>query len=242
MSKILNRLLKIAETMYDSGEDVSKICHNIDAFIKKHGHYVPENNGKVPNPLRRNMDYAPWEHSPYFGSMTEFMEKFPGGIKDWLKWRKETESDRYNMFSNASEEFEPTEKDIEEAEEELNNITPEERKTAEKLLERMLELGLITKDEAKDYMKNKAIELMQKQHDKKAHYIPEGKDDVPNLGENEQPLYSDHGLEKFKSIKEFLKNYRKEGHSADDAALRAVKDMVDYWKLLLKGKKRRGKK
>ena len=61
--------------------------------------------------------------------------------------------------------------------------------------------------------------------------------------EKEQPLYSDRGLEKFKSIQDFLKQYHQEGQSADDAARKAVEDMISYWKLLRKSKKRRkGKK
>ena len=34
--------------------------------------------------LKYNLDYSPEEESPYFGSVGEFLEKYPGGIGDWL--------------------------------------------------------------------------------------------------------------------------------------------------------------
>ena len=105
MSDTFSRLLKIAEIMSDDGdiEGFNSICATLSAFIKKHSlikiaHFVPENDGITPNPLRRNMDYAGWEHSPYYGSVSDFLKRFPGGIRDWVKWRNSTEKERYLMW------------------------------------------------------------------------------------------------------------------------------------------------
>jgi hypothetical protein len=100
----LLRFLKLADTL-DKNKDAAglqSLCVQFDAFLQKHGHYVPENDGSTPNPWRRNMDYAGWENSPYFGSIAEFMEKFPGGIRDWIEWRRETQTDRNKKWSEFS--------------------------------------------------------------------------------------------------------------------------------------------
>lgn len=87
--KTLLRFLKLADTMdKENDENGLKILNtHFGAFIKKHSHYVPDNSN-TPNPWRRNMDYSKWDNSPYFGSVSEFMKKFPGGIKDWIEWRR----------------------------------------------------------------------------------------------------------------------------------------------------------
>lgn len=66
-----------------------------------------------------------------------------------------------------------------------------------------------------------------------AHYVPEGKDDVAKLGDKEPKIWSDHP--KWKSIAEFLEAHREHfGQDADDAALKAARDFVKYWKLTTK--------
>ena len=96
------------------------------------------------------------------------------------------------------------------------------------------------KEEVKEFISKNLGEKHVEAADKAAHYEPVGGDDVAKF-EKEPHIYSDEGLKKFKSIKEFLSAYR--GQDADDgsAALKAVKDILNYWKLLLKGKKRRKK-
>jgi hypothetical protein len=104
MSNSFTRILKLADAFDASGdmEGLARLCVQFDAYIKKCAHYAPINDGTTPNPLRLNMDYSGWENSPYYGSMSEFMEKFPGGIPDWLKWRKETQKERFLMWSKTS--------------------------------------------------------------------------------------------------------------------------------------------
>ena len=62
-----------------------------------------------------------------------------------------------------------------------------------------------------------------------AHFVPEGGDDVSKLGDEEPKLWSDEP--KWESIDEFLKAHRKHyGQDADDAALKAARDFVRYWR------------
>lgn len=90
--------------LYDSGDSESfeRLCIQMNGYLKKYGHFEPLNDGITPNPWKHNMDYAGWENSPYYGSLTEFMEKFPGGIPDWIKWRRETQKQRNLMWSKIS--------------------------------------------------------------------------------------------------------------------------------------------
>ena len=271
MSKSLERVLEFIWALCcKSDPGAHQTIVHADAFLRKHAHMEPKNDGSTPNPWRRNMDYSGWEQSPYYGSVSDFMKKFPGGIREWLDWRKKGEKDRWLMWSDSvgerkktaaqedepfhdimeeelegEEEYEPTPEELAESERELDpeSITPEERGKAEDILNRMIERGLVSREEVEKYVVEKSKELQEKHNrPKMAHFVPEGKDDVPSLGENESPLYSDEGLQRFKSVREFLKQYKHKDQSADDAALKAVRDMVDYWKILLKGKKRRQKK
>jgi hypothetical protein len=62
-----------------------------------------------------------------------------------------------------------------------------------------------------------------------AHHAPEG-DSVAKLGDKEPKIWSDNP--KWRSIGEFLEAHREHfGQDADDAALRAARDFVKYWKL-----------
>lgn len=63
-----------------------------------------------------------------------------------------------------------------------------------------------------------------------AHFVPEGGDDVAKLGDKEPKLWSDKP--EWKSIDEFLTAHRKHyGQNVDDAALKAARDFVRYWRL-----------
>lgn len=90
------RLLKLAEILQNDDKALEKLNIQFLSYLK--AHYVPDNDGKTPNPFRKNLDYGPWENSPYFGSVGDFMKKFPGGIKDWLDWRKKTRKNRYKKW------------------------------------------------------------------------------------------------------------------------------------------------
>lgn len=88
--KILLRFLRLADIMdKENDQNGLKILNSqFNLFIKKHSHYVPTDNKNAPKAWRRNMDYNETENSPYFGSITEFLKKFPNGIGDWVKWRR----------------------------------------------------------------------------------------------------------------------------------------------------------
>lgn len=95
----LLRFLRLADSLSKNNDkSLECLCVQFDAFIKKHGHYEPKNDGSTPNPWRRNMDYSDWENSPYFGSVSEFMKKFPGGIKDWVEWRRKNQKGRFQKW------------------------------------------------------------------------------------------------------------------------------------------------
>lgn len=106
MSNSLIRLLKIASVISDSGdiEAFNSFCVQFDAFVSKNNvinktaHMEPRNDGTTPNPWRKNLDYHPWENSPYYGSVSEFMKKFPGGIREWVEWRNKTEKERFQLW------------------------------------------------------------------------------------------------------------------------------------------------
>lgn len=112
MGNQLARMLKLADTMLGEGDEgaLERLCTHFEAFAGriKTAHMEPVNDGTTPNPWRRNMDYASWENSPYFGSVAEFMEKFPGGIRDWVEWRRKTQKER-NLMWKPKEAAERTE-------------------------------------------------------------------------------------------------------------------------------------
>lgn len=348
MSRSLVRMCKLAELYFEQKDEKAfrQVCTHFEAYMRKHAHYEAKNDGTTPNPWRKNMDYAGYENSPYFGSVADFLKKFPGGIREWVVWRRKTRKDRNSMYDNIipaqevkaaiqeikkvadeidfedqtqpEEEYQPT---AVEEEESQQVPTAEETKKSKSLVEKILDElvgdGLVSEKDIEEWKKSQPLktkqrekaaddkdelreELAELEHDqwmewaksilksediskereerwekecfhpynklseemkdfdrewadkvlkivkkydkveKKAHYEPVGGDDVDKF-KNEESLYAN--IDKFKSIKEFLKQYHKEGQSADDAALRAAKDMVAYWKLLLKGKgRRKGKK
>lgn len=216
MSNPLIRLLRTAATISDSGdiETFNSFCVQFDAFISKNNriskiaHMEAKNDGTTPNPWRKNMDYGSWENSPYFGSVSEFMKKFPGGIRDWVEWRNKTEKERFQLWD------------------------PEKNKKRAARFE-----SLMKQVEDEEFISEAIWEL-----EKEAHFEPVGPDNTKDFP-NEPHIYSgDENVGAYKSIKEFIEKRRKEtGQSADDAAMDAAKDFVNYYKLLLKGKNRRKK-
>lgn len=110
----LNRLLRLADALISQGEiaEIEKLCVQADAFISRHlterqrrmmkiealmktAHYEPRNDGTTPTFWRQNLDYAPYENSPYRGSISDFLKKFPSGIRGWIEWRKDTQKERF---------------------------------------------------------------------------------------------------------------------------------------------------
>jgi len=263
MANTLQRMLKLAELLNED-KVCDGVCIHINSFIKKMAHYEAINDGTTPNPWRKNMDYSSDENSPYFGSIKEFMKKFPGGIKDWLKWRRETQTDRNKLFNirkKTKKRVAILDALMKSAEEkfEVGDVVKIKDGSVFGLLQDAV-IGIILKkknvsgrsmylvdplDIEKDAKKMGQSSWVPeyilessslKEIDKKAHYAPTGGDDVDKF-ENEPLLYSDEGLDKFKSVKEFIEKRRKEmGQSADDAAYDAVKDFIKYWKILLKKK------
>jgi hypothetical protein len=264
MSKRFQRILKLAELL-NTDNSCNGVCVQVNSIINKMAHFEPVSDGTTPNPWRKNMDYAKYENSPYFGSVSEFLDKFPGGIKDWLKWRKDTQQNRNTLWDikkATQNRISKIEDLMKNAEEELSvgDIVTAQEGSVFGLLENSV-VGIILKkksvsgkimylvdplDIEKDakkmgqstwvpgYMLNKSS---LEEINKTAHYEPVGKDDVDKF-KDEPKLYSDEGVEKFKSVKEFLDKRSKEmNQSVDDAAQNAVKDFIDYWKILLKKKK-----
>lgn len=90
------------------------------------------------------------------------------------------------------------------------------------------------KQQIASYMPEEDLDsFLDRELETKAHYIPEGKDDTSKLGDKEPKLWSDDP--KWKSIDEFLKAHREHfGQDADDAALKAARDFVKYWRLTTK--------
>lgn len=77
------------------------VMENTNEPIYSKAHYGPKEDDNLPNPWRKNMDYgASYDQSPYYGSIKEFMKKFPGGIKQWREWREKTKKKRNRMWSH----------------------------------------------------------------------------------------------------------------------------------------------
>ena len=70
----LNRILRIA-ILTTSKQELNRLSNQLDLYIKR--------NAEIKQPLKRNFDYG---YSPWNGSVSEFMKKFPNGLKDFLKW------------------------------------------------------------------------------------------------------------------------------------------------------------
>lgn len=196
----LDRLLRLATMMGDVSVDTTALDRQLDLYlqrgIERRAHMVPSKETETPPMWRPNMDYAPEEGSPYFGSVSEFLKQFPGGIGEWRKWRDRSRKQRERRWRIAS--FMP---------------------------------DIKADDELEAFLKE-AWQLEAEQRDMitVAHFVPESGDDVSKFDDKEPKLWSDES--KWKSIDEFLEAHRKHyGQDADDAALKAARDFVKYWKL-----------
>jgi len=94
----LLRILKVAELL-ENTDDLKTFLVYANGYIKKHSHLVPVNDGTTPNLWRKNMDYSEYDCSPYYGNVNEFMKKFPGGIKEWLEWRRKDKKNRFQRYN-----------------------------------------------------------------------------------------------------------------------------------------------
>lgn len=263
MSNSLNRLLKTAEIISISG-DISlfnSFCVQFEAFIKKNivkaAHMEPKNDGTVPNPFRRNMDYSGWEGSPYFGSVSEFLERFPGGIREWVEWKNSTKKERFQKWDpkNTKSRVAYLENLMKFAEdnyeENLNELLDYKRSLLEGLYdleERWINADGNLEEEARiekitRNVRNKLIEIKKeiKELQKTAHFEPVGPDNTKDFPK-EPHIYSGDNVGEYESIKEYLDKKRKVmNQEADDISLArdAAQDFVNYYKLLLKKNKKR---
>jgi hypothetical protein len=222
------RIQKIAELLFINNDVFfTPFCRYADKFIQKLAKFVPDNDGKTPNPWKRNMDYDVGENSPYFGNVREFQEKFPS-IKDWVKWRQKTQKERNLKYaSDIREELADLEhKQWMEWAKSIMKSEDISKERAERWKKECFKPYSKLSEEMKDMDREWADKVLKIVNKKEAHYVPEGGDDVAKF-EKEQPIYSDRGLEKYKSIEEFLQR-------ADDPSVKAVEDIINYWKLLRK--------
>lgn len=104
----LGRILKAACVLDDAGDEagLARLAKQLDLYlsraIERTAHYEPSKGDETPAFWRRNMDYAPYEGSPWRGSLSEFKKRFPGGLKDFLEWRRKTKKQRWRMHKIKS--------------------------------------------------------------------------------------------------------------------------------------------
>lgn len=97
------RILNAACALDDAGdsEGAERLSKQLDLYmsraIEREAHYEPSKGDETPAFWRRNMDYADYEGSPWCGSVAEFKKRFPGGLKDFLEWRRKTKKQRWRM-------------------------------------------------------------------------------------------------------------------------------------------------
>jgi hypothetical protein len=154
MSRLL-RLLKLAALLSDNKDErgFGFLCTQFNSFIKKHGHFMQKNDSISPNLWKTNMDYSNYEKSPYFESISEFMEKFPGGIREWVEWRAKTKKVAIDFEDQTKldTEYEPTSKEIEEAKKPPSaKETVLANKMIEKILGELLEDGLVSEEDVEE--------------------------------------------------------------------------------------------
>ena len=102
--RTLKVMLKIADEMIDNNDvrGLRDLCGSYeDHMIKmfKKSHFVPDENSDTPNLWKKNLDYADAENSPWRGSVSDFMKKFPGGLRDWVAHRAKERDKRFNLYS-----------------------------------------------------------------------------------------------------------------------------------------------
>jgi mannose-6-phosphate isomerase-like protein (cupin superfamily) len=174
------RLLKLAEKLHEANDTkgLQKLELQFQNYIK--AHYVADNDGTTPIVWRHNMDYASWENSPFRGSMSEFLKEFPGGIKDWLDWRKNTKKERFKnwdiktrkakleyMMKTGEADYEPTKEDLEESD--RPTTKSEKDKSFElvmKNIEMFKEMADLTDEDIRKWVESKYGKFGQSAEDK----------------------------------------------------------------------------
>ncbi len=224
------------------GNGFNKILHG---FIEKH------------SLIKHNLDYDKKEESPYYGNMSEFIKKFPNGISDWLKYRKNSKNRISKLENIMAGDLNSKAKSI------VDNIDKLELSSEE--LEKLFSIIKNKLFEKPDDLKEKLSELEHEQWVHWTKYMLENYDkenikrwkrqiDTPykDLSEKEKDgdrewaqkvldICETHkgkdGKVKFAytHIKDFINNLNEQ--NAEDA----IKDFVNYWKLLYKTKARKKK-
>ena len=97
----IGRMIRMAERLDDFGdrEGAERLCRQMDLLIRRRAHFVPSDKTKAPPMWRKNLDYG--EESPYYGSVKEFMKKYPGGLGDYIKKRRKSRKKRERQWKLA---------------------------------------------------------------------------------------------------------------------------------------------
>lgn len=225
----LKRILKFAEIISNDHDLFNKLSIYINSYIKKLSYYEPRNNENVPNVWRKNMDYSIEESSPYYGNVPEFLKKFPGGIKDWIKWRKKNKKNRYKKYDikkrKACLEFIMKKAEENKLKEDLANLEHEQwMKWAKNILksedisedrakrwkEECFKPYSKLTEEMKDFDRewaDKVLKILNKHNSikKKSHFIPVGPDNTKNLSKSTS-MYSN--MNDYDSVDDFLEKSR----------------------------------
>jgi len=197
-----HRILRASCALHDAedSDGVDRLSRQLNLYIERRAHFVPSEKTKTPPMWRSNMDYAGFENSPWRGSMSEFKKKFPGGLKDFLKWRRKSQKERYRMFKLKKASI---------------AINAEALGDADTVLEA---LALLSTHEDGSLL------------EKIAHMVPAGGDDVSKLGNKEPKIWSDDpDWDSIEEYLDAYRKRRKSDASDGQLALDAAMEMVRYW-------------
>jgi hypothetical protein len=98
----IGSMVRLAERLDDSGdhEGAERLCRQMDLLISRRAHFVPSDKTEAPPMWRKNLDYG--EDSPYYGSVKDFLKKYPGGLGEYIKKRRKSRKKRERKWKLSS--------------------------------------------------------------------------------------------------------------------------------------------